>query len=276
MEAEQFLHLKILPLGIFGERTLSECLEVSPMSLLFPVALWLLLTVMLIHICVTDVSDGRNHPSFVLGKSYVGNFPLHGVPSFKDPVRLIVPFIHGLFFLKSPCHSFHRWTEPWKEDTDPLHCHPSQPLVRLTQPCLLLYFLGHTKDCRPQQTTKATKLAALSATGRTWAGWANSSFWCCFCLGRAAAIPHLARIWVLAVLHMSRGQGVCPSHGTVCHVFPVLSKGLSRHESRACFAVLRADSIWNPSACPGTRGTAGAALSFSKWISQEAASYCNP
>lgn len=38
----------------------------------FFAALWaaerLLLTVMLIHICVTDVSDGRNHPSFVLGK----------------------------------------------------------------------------------------------------------------------------------------------------------------------------------------------------------------
>lgn len=28
----------------------------------------LLLTVVLTHICVTDVSDGRNHSSFVLGK----------------------------------------------------------------------------------------------------------------------------------------------------------------------------------------------------------------
>lgn len=57
---------------MFGEQTLTECLEVSPTSLIFPVAVWiaggLLLTVVLIHICVTDVSDGRNHPSFVLGK----------------------------------------------------------------------------------------------------------------------------------------------------------------------------------------------------------------
>lgn len=63
---------QILCLGMFGQQNLTEFLEVSPTSFLFPVALWiaegLLLTVMLIQICVADVSDGRNHPLFVLGK----------------------------------------------------------------------------------------------------------------------------------------------------------------------------------------------------------------
>lgn len=63
---------------------------------------------------------------------------------------------------------------------------------------------------------------------------------------------------------------------SVCHIFLALSKELSRHESRACFAVLHADWIWTPSVCPGTRSTPGTALSFSNRISQGAASYCNP
>lgn len=88
---------------MFGQQNLTEFLEVSPTSFLFPVALWiaegLLLTVMLIHICVADVSDGRNHPLFVLGKSYVGNFPLHGA------------LIHAFF--RRPCKIdflFHLWS----------------------------------------------------------------------------------------------------------------------------------------------------------------------
>lgn len=63
---------QILHLGTFGEQNLTDCLEVSPKNFVPAAALWitarLLLTVMFIHICATDVSDRRNHPSFVLGK----------------------------------------------------------------------------------------------------------------------------------------------------------------------------------------------------------------
>lgn len=61
---------------------------------------------------------------------------------------------------------------------------------------------------------------------------------------------------------------------SVCHVFLVLSKELSRHESS--FALLRADSIWKPSVCPSTCSTTGAALSFSNCLSKEPSRYCNP
>lgn len=63
---------------------------------------------------------------------------------------------------------------------------------------------------------------------------------------------------------------------SVCHVFLVLSKEIYRHESRACFALFRAGSIWKPSVLPNTHSTTGAALSFGNWFSQEVASYCNP
>lgn len=51
------------------------------------------------------------------------------------------------------------------------------------------------------------------------------------------------------------GKAAALPMASLCHVFLVLSKELSRHESRACFARLRADSIWKPSVCPGTRST---------------------
>lgn len=54
----------------------------------------------------------------VLRRYFSSAWRIYSIPSFKDPVRLIVPFIYGLFFLKSPCHSFHVWTEQWKEDTE--------------------------------------------------------------------------------------------------------------------------------------------------------------
>lgn len=107
---------QILRLGIFGEQNLTGCLEVSPKSFLPPVALWitarLLLTVTVIHVRVTDVSDRRNHPSFVLGRclTWVSVFHYTGylfILSCKGSLNPIVAFIYGLFFLKSPHYHFH-------------------------------------------------------------------------------------------------------------------------------------------------------------------------
>lgn len=213
------------------------------------------------------------------------------MPSFKDPLRLIVPFIYGLLFLKSPCHSFHMWTEPWKKDTevDPMW-------IQLL--CTLCTDIPHN----PQWGSPSCASCSISKVKEL-------QIHCLLHPSRPPRPPswlplvpqeghHLVRKAARSgAVAVSKGQLPFPilqgdessqcsmSHWdkvaalpteSVCHVLLVLSKELSRHESRACVALLRADSIWKPSVCPSTRSTTGAALSFSNWLSQEPARYCNP
>lgn len=53
---------------------------------------------------------------------------------------------------------------------------------------------------------------------------------------------------------------------TQCHVFLRLSKEVSRHETRACFELLRADSIWKWSVCLNTCSTSSAAAFIINWF----------
>lgn len=151
--------------------------------------------------------------------------------------------------------------------------HPAMPA------CCISKVTQRTADplpAPPQQTTKATKLAtSMPQEGHQLVSKVAHSSVVAVSRGQ---LPSL-------ILQGGESSQCSTSHWdmvaalslvSVCHVFLVLSKEISRHESRACFALFRAGSIWKPSVLPNTHSTTGAALSFGNWFSQEVASYCDP
>lgn len=164
----------------------------------------------------------------------------------------------------------------------PLHGRLSQPLVRLTQPCLLAAFLRSHKELQthcllhPSRPPRPPNwLPSMPQEGHQLVSKVAHSSVVAVSRGQ---LPSL-------ILQGGESSQCSTSHWdmvaalplvSVCHVFLVLSKEISRHESRACFALFCAGSIWKPSVLPNTHSTTGAALSFGNWFSQEVASYCDP